>query len=453
MSRRGPRILRALAPPARGRHPCLALLACWAGRVCACRRLRAHPPLRRPAGRGAAILAGLPARRAPGDVRAARPPRRLPGDAGGEPALPGRRDRAAAGDPGRTARRRWRQPLGAAGPAAARSPPPRPAAASSPASASTPAAAPSSRSMAAWAASPYRAIGVYIGGANRGCSQPNLTASWVGAQTAAGWHLIPTYVGLQAPTSSCSSCAKLSASQATAQGDEAAVDAVAEAGTRGDRPRQPDLLRHGVLLAHLQRHRRHPRLPRGLDREAARARLRLRRLQQRRLRDRRPRRRSSAAATSCPTTSGSPTGTARPTTSDPYVPASGWTQHQRIHQYRGGHDETYGGVTINIDNNYVDGATVGTAAPPAASEDPVGYARPGRLARARARCGSRAGPSTRARPTEPLAIRAYVGGGPGAPGAVAYELGAVATQARPDVGAKYPRGGRRTTASTSASRP
>ena len=58
--------------------------------------------------------------------------------------------------------------------------------------------------MAAWAASPYRAIGVYIGGGNRGCSQPNLTASWVGAQTAAGWHLIPTYVGLQAPTSSCS---------------------------------------------------------------------------------------------------------------------------------------------------------------------------------------------------------------------------------------------------------
>ena len=33
--------------------------------------------------------------------------------------------------------------------------------------------------MSAWAGSPYRAIGVYIGGLNRGCSQPNLTASWV----------------------------------------------------------------------------------------------------------------------------------------------------------------------------------------------------------------------------------------------------------------------------------
>src|ERR1044071_99276 len=37
--------------------------------------------------------------------------------------------------------------------------------------------APSRRSMLAWAGSPYRAIGVYIGGLNRGCSQPNLTAS------------------------------------------------------------------------------------------------------------------------------------------------------------------------------------------------------------------------------------------------------------------------------------
>jgi peptidoglycan hydrolase-like protein with peptidoglycan-binding domain len=28
--------------------------------------------------------------------------------------------------------------------------------------------------------------------------------------------------------------------------------------------------------------------------------------------------------------------------------------HKRVHQYRGGHNETYGGVTINIDNNWLD---------------------------------------------------------------------------------------------------
>src|SRR6476646_10008005 len=90
-------------------------------------------------------------------------------------------------------------------------------------------AAPSSRTMSAWASSPYRAIGVYIGGSNRACSQPNLTSTWVGEQVADGWHLIPTYVGLQAPTSACTSCAMLSSSKATAQGIEAADDAVADA--------------------------------------------------------------------------------------------------------------------------------------------------------------------------------------------------------------------------------
>ena len=119
------------------------------------------------------------------------------------------------------------------------SPPPRPAAASSPASASTPARRPPRARWRPGRASPYRAIGVYIGGSNRGCSQPNLTSSWVSAQTAAGWHLIPTYVGLQAPTSSCSSCAKLSASRATAQGEEAAVDAVAQAAAVAMGPGSP----------------------------------------------------------------------------------------------------------------------------------------------------------------------------------------------------------------------
>src|SRR3712207_1511593 len=55
--------------------------------------------------------------------------------------------------------------------------------------------APSGAQMTAWLKSPYRAIVVYIGGNNRGCKQPNLTAAWVKAQNAAGWRLIPVYVG------------------------------------------------------------------------------------------------------------------------------------------------------------------------------------------------------------------------------------------------------------------
>ena len=68
----------------------------------------------------------------------------------------------------------------------------------------------------------------------------------------------------------------------------------------------------------------------------------------------------SAPTWSSPTKSGSPTGTGKRTTDDPYVPAGYWSDQQRLHQYEGGHNETYGGVTINIDGDYADGATADT---------------------------------------------------------------------------------------------
>ena len=44
------------------------------------------------------------------------------------------------------------------------------------------------------------------------------------------------------------------------------------------------------------------------------------------------------------------------------VPSTDWANHQRLHQYQGGHNATYGGVTINIDSDYVDaGAASGDA--------------------------------------------------------------------------------------------
>src|SRR4051812_31723719 len=57
--------------------------------------------------------------------------------------------------------------------------------------------APPAASMTAWKASPYKAIGIYIGGVSRGCTQANLTAAWVQQQVTAGWKLLPLYVGPQ----------------------------------------------------------------------------------------------------------------------------------------------------------------------------------------------------------------------------------------------------------------
>ena len=155
-----------------------------------------------------------------------------------QPALPGRGDRAAAGDPGRTAR--GRQRLGARAAAA-------PGGATRLGRRQRLHRARLRRLQRALLAVDGGLGGLALPGDRRlhrrrstaACSQPNLTASWVSAQTDAGWHLIPTYVGLQAPTSACCSCAKLTSSQATAQGAAAAVDAVAEAGAVAMGPGSP----------------------------------------------------------------------------------------------------------------------------------------------------------------------------------------------------------------------
>ncbi|MGN6202572.1 MAG: DUF1906 domain-containing protein [Solirubrobacterales bacterium] len=301
---------------------------------------------------------------------------------------------------------------------------------------------PSARTMSAWKTSPYRAIGVYIGGANRACSQPNLTPEWVAAQTAAGWHLIPTYVGLQAPTSACSSCAKLSSSQATAQGVAAAVDAVEEANAVAMGPGSPiyfDMESYSrtssataATLAFLEAWTKKLHALGYLSGVY-----------------------SSSASGIADLGNQVGSGYELPdhlwianwngstSTADPVVPSNAWTQHQRIHQYRGGHNETYGGVTINIDNDSVDGATVGEASlPPVAEEDPVGALE---LAAA-------AGPGqVRIRgwaldanaPTQALAIRLVVGGRAGEAEVATYELGSVANLPRRDVRLQYPEAGGR----------
>ena len=292
--------------------------------------------------------------------------------------------------------------------------------------------APSKGAMSAWGSSPYRAVGVYIGGLNRGCSQPNLTSSWVREQVAAGWHLIPTYVGLQSPTSSCSSCAKLSPGSAAAQGAQAASDAVADAQAVGIGPGSPiyfDMESYSrtssatastlTFLGAWTDALHAAGYGSGVYSSSASGIVDL----------------ASKWGTSysVPDDLWIANWNGAKSTDDPYVPDTAWSPNRRIHQYRGGHDETYGGVTINIDNNYVDGATVGSAATTPTSTTPrgrlesAGSPLPGQVRLT----GWAYDPSL---PTEPTTIHAYLGGPEGAPGARLYDLGAVAGLPRPDVG-------------------
>lgn len=300
--------------------------------------------------------------------------------------------------------------------------------------------APTSRSITAWESSPYRAIGVYIGGTNRACSQPSLTAAWVEEQTARGWYLIPTYVGLQAPTSACSSCAKLNTSEATAQGNAAAVDAVAQASAIAMGPGSPiyfDMEAYSqtssstaATLTFLEAWTEKLHSLGYLSGVY------------------------SSSASGIEDLAGQVgTGYVLPDdlwfanwngdadALDPEVPSNAWAAHQRIHQYEGGHNETYGGITINIDNNYVDAATVGSASV-AGADDPVGFLdRAGAPEPGHVRIkGWAFDPNS---PTQTLAIRAFVGGKSGQPGVATLELGAIAGLRRGDVGAKYPEAGKR----------
>jgi glycoside hydrolase-like protein len=84
--------------------------------------------------------------------------------------------------------------------------------------------APSAAAMQAWGASPFRTVGVYIGGADRACAQPNLTAAWVAQQAAANWHFLPLYVGPQLTSPSQITAPQ---SQAVQAADDAAQQAAA----------------------------------------------------------------------------------------------------------------------------------------------------------------------------------------------------------------------------------
>jgi hypothetical protein len=252
-------------------------------------------------------------------------------------------------------------------------------------------AAPSSRMMTNWAASPYRGIGVYIGGGNRACSQPNLTADWVSEQVAAGWHLIPTYVGLQATTSACSSCATVSSSltKAAAQGAEEAQAAVEDAAEIGMGPGSPiyfDMEAYTrttsatsstlTFLSAWTDQLHALGYVSGVYSSSASGIADLGRA-------------VSSGTYTMPDHVWTANWNGQQNTLDPYLPSTAWALHQRIHQYRGGHNETYGLTTINIDNNYIDGATVGVSI--AAPELPpltVKHVRPeGGTVRVWVRCG------------------------------------------------------------------
>lgn len=104
-------------------------------------------------------------------------------------------------------------------------------------------AAPPTDAMKVWAdASPYGAVGIYIGGIDRACPDGNLTPSWIQTVARQGWKFFPIYVGLQAPCwkdPGGGHPALITRGRRWTQGEEAANDAADRAAYFGIAPGSP----------------------------------------------------------------------------------------------------------------------------------------------------------------------------------------------------------------------
>jgi hypothetical protein len=210
--------------------------------------------------------------------------------------------------------------------------------------------APSSSSMSAWLSSSFRAIGVYFGGHSRACSQANLTASWLTTQAGRGWHFIPLYVGTQASSLG---------SNPAGQGSAEATDAVNAATALGI---APGSVLYNDMEAYSSTYS--GKVQSYLNAWTA------------QLRARGYRSGIYSSSSSGIKDLNAHYGAASPDviyfanwnsvadTNDTNVSAGHWANHQRVHQYRGGHNESHGGVTINIDSDYLDVAVTGGPVPP-----------------------------------------------------------------------------------------
>jgi hypothetical protein len=222
-------------------------------------------------------------------------------------------------------------------------------------------AAPSEATMKAWLASPYRMVGVYIGGENRACSQPNLTATWVADVEAMGWRLIPTYVGLQAPCATQQGFATIDSTKAEAEGVAAADTIATEVaalhlgqgapayfdmeGYNSTDQDCDDVVERFLSSYVAEMHVKH--LAAGVYGSAASTILQL-------VSHYHDRSYHTPDDVWIAHWDGR-----QDVFGDSYVPDDVWTTHQRLHQYQGQHYETYGGVQVFIDNDIADGNVVG----------------------------------------------------------------------------------------------
>lgn len=241
--------------------------------------------------------------------------------------------------------------------------------------------APSQAKMTAWRkSSPFRAAGIYISGSLRFCQkQTYLTPTWVSTQLAAGWRLLPIHLGAQA---SCTTRDryqknKISAdpsstyARARAQGRAEARQAVAAAQRLGIVPKSTlyyDLEAFNPKIASCRWSSlwflsawtntvRSLGYVSGVYSSAASG---MKVLDDARV--------TPGNRVTLPDQIWIADWNGKADTNSTYIRPDGWPG-ARIHQYQGGHNEKWGGVTINIDRNYLDLRGQAETPPPATTPE------------------------------------------------------------------------------------
>ncbi|HEY3903008.1 MAG TPA: glycoside hydrolase domain-containing protein [Streptosporangiaceae bacterium] len=229
-------------------------------------------------------------------------------------------------------------------------------------------AAPSSGAMTKWLASPFRSVGIYIGGANRACAQANLTSSWLTGIVKQGWRYFPIYPGLQSSCVLAPGDASINTSQASQEGKAAADDAATQAANLGIVKGTPliyDMEAYGpscnsqvtTFLSAWDAELQALGFGSGVYESFTNIGALI----------------SASGSITEPDVIYYADWDGVASTNSSYMPAHMWTSHQRIHQYLGNHLATYGGVSIDIDTDKLDvnlgGAPV-TPNPPAISNRP-----------------------------------------------------------------------------------
>jgi peptidoglycan hydrolase-like protein with peptidoglycan-binding domain len=224
--------------------------------------------------------------------------------------------------------------------------------------------APSQEAMDVWRErSPYWGIGIYTSGVNRYCDdQRYLSWSWVDEQSRKGWRLLPLHVGLQASCTGVDRWEKVNSdpaddyAKARAQGRAEAREAVQAAKDYGIAERSTlwydleafDTSRTRCRESALSLVSAWTRTLHDLDYRSgfySSASSGIRMLDSARA--------DGGRGYTLPDRIWIADWNGRDDTRSEFVSDDGWKRN-RVHQYRGDHDESYGGVRINIDSNFMD---------------------------------------------------------------------------------------------------